>query len=51
MGWEISKNISEFTNMKNSERRCKLSEYFWAFLKNVVIRIKIMRKVFIRGSQ
>ena len=35
--------------MKNSERRCKLSEYFWVFLKNVSIRIKIMRKIFTRA--
>ena len=32
MGWENSE-YSEFICMKNSERRCKLSEYFWVFLK------------------
>jgi len=42
MGWEIS----EFTCIKNSERRCKLFEFFWVFLRNVPIRIKIRRKIF-----
>ena len=28
MGWEILE-YSEFTCMKNSERRSKLSDYFW----------------------
>jgi len=42
--------ISEFICVKNSERRCKcifriISKYF---LKNVPIRIKIMRKIFTR---
>jgi len=32
--------------MRSSERRYKLSEYFWVFLKNVPIRIKIMRQNF-----
>ena len=35
MGWKILKSIrliiSKFTCMKNSERTCKLSEYFWVY--------------------
>jgi len=37
--------------MKSSERRCKLSEYFLVFLKNIPIRIKIMRKIFTRAHK
>jgi len=34
--------------MRSSERRCKLSKYFWVFLKNVPLHIKIIRKIFTR---
>jgi len=45
VGWEIQ-NILEFTCMRSSERRCKLSEYFQVFLKNIPIRINNLNKFY-----
>ena len=47
--FRLFQNSFIYNSMRSSERRCKLSEYFRVFLKNILIRIKIMRKIVSRA--